>query len=78
MLTMISIRVYDGKAEPMGEFQTSIEAVQFWLANPENDKGNELVTARDLVDPDRQNSNYDWDLWVRPDEIDEDLKRAFE
>lgn len=77
MLTMISIRVYDGKGRPMGEFQTSIEAVQMWLANPENDKGDELVSARDLVDPERQNKNYDWDLWVKASEIDEDLKRAF-
>ena len=76
MLTMLSIRVYDGKARPMGEFQTSIEAVQLWLANPENHVG-ELSCARDLVDPDRQNENYDWDLWVKPDEIEEDLKRAF-
>ena len=74
MLTMISIRVYDGKAKPMGEFQTSIEAVQLWLANPENDRCNDMVSARDLVDPDRQNANYDWDLWVKPDEIDEDFE----
>lgn len=77
MLTMLSIRVYNGEGRAMGEFQTSIEAVQLWLASPENDRGAELVSARDLVDPDRQNANYDWDLWVRPDEIDEDLKRAF-
>ena len=78
MLTILSIRVYNGKGIPMGEFQTSIEAVQLWLANPENDSGQRLVTARDLVDPERQNQNYDWDLWVKADEIDEDLKRAFE
>lgn len=77
MLTMLSIRVYDGKGRPMGEFQTSIEAVQLWLASPANDKGDEMVSARDLVDPDRQNKDYDWDLWVRANEIDEDLKRAF-
>ena len=77
MLTMLSIRVYDGKGRPMGEFQTSIEAVQLWLASPANDKGDEMVSARDLVDPDRQNKDYDWDLWVRVNEIDEDLKRAF-
>tara|TARA_A100001037_G_scaffold291411_1_gene305481 strand:+ start:1920 stop:2153 length:234 start_codon:yes stop_codon:yes gene_type:complete len=77
MLTIISIRVYDGKGRPMGEFQTSIEAVQLWLANPEHDQGDRLVTARDLVDPDRQNKNYDWDLWVKASEIEEDLKQAF-
>ena len=77
MLTMLSIRVYNGEGRPMGEFQTSIEAIHLWLANPENDRGDRLVTARDLVDPDRQNKNYDWDLWVKPNEIDEDLKRVF-
>lgn len=77
MLTMLSIRVYDGKGRPMGEFQTSIEAVQLWLANPEHDQGDNLVNARDLVDPDRRNKDYDWDLWVKASEIEEDLKRAF-
>lgn len=77
MLTMISIRVYDGKGRPMGEFQTSIEAVQLWLASPENDRGEEMVSARDLVDPERQNKDCDWDLWVRANEIDEDLKRTY-
>ena len=77
MLTMISIRVYDGKGRPMGEFQTSIEAVQLWLASPANDRGDEMVSARDLVDPERQNKGYDWDLWVRANEIDEDLKRMY-
>ena len=78
MLTVLSTTVYNGKGLPMGEFQASTEAVQLWLANPENDTGQTLVTARDLVDPDRQNPNYDWDIWVKTDEIDEDLKRAFE
>ncbi len=77
MLTVLSIRAYDGKARPVGEFQTSIDAVQLWMANPENTRGERLVNARDLVDPDRNNKNYDWDLWVKPCEIDEDLKRAF-
>ncbi|HCK08811.1 hypothetical protein MK139_03320 [bacterium] len=77
MLTMISIQVYNGKGRPMGEFQTSIEAVQLWLANPENDRDDRLVSARDLVDPERQNKNYDWDLWVKACEIEEDLRRAF-
>ena len=77
MLTMISIRVYDGKGRPMGEFQTSIEAVQLFLASPANDRGDEMVSARDLVDPERQNKDYDWDLWVRANEIDEDLKRMY-
>jgi hypothetical protein len=77
MLTMISIRVYNGKGSPMGEFQTSIEAVHLWLANPENDQGAALVAARDLVDPDRQNESYDWDLWVKASEIDADLRRAY-
>jgi hypothetical protein len=74
---MISIRVYDGKGRPMGEFQTSIEAVQLFLASPANDRGDEMVSARDLVDPERQNKDYDWDLWVRANEIDEDLKRTY-
>ena len=77
MLSMISIRVYDGAGLPMGEFQTAVESVQLWLASPDNDNGMELVTARDLVDPDRQNQNYDWDLWVKADEIEADLKRVF-
>lgn len=77
MLTMLSIRVYDGKGRPMGEFQISIEAVQLWLANPANDRGDELVTARDLVDPEHQNMNHDWDLWVKASEMDEDLRRVF-
>ena len=74
---MISIQVYNGKGRPMGEFQTSIEAVQLWLANPENDRDDRLVSARDLVDPERQNKNYDWDLWVKAGESEEDLRRAF-
>jgi hypothetical protein len=64
VLSVISIRVYDGKGHPMGVFQTGVDAVQIWLSQLEK-VDESLVTARPLVDPDDENANYDWDLWVK-------------
>lgn len=72
MLSVVSVRLYDGEGSSVGEFQTSVEAVQIWLAGLEavNDS---LHSARPLVDPDEENQNYDWDIWVKPVEVEEDL-----
>lgn len=59
----------------MGEFQTGVDAVQLWLSGLEK-VDDALVSARPLVDPDEQNANYDWDLWVKPSEVVEDLDRT--
>ncbi len=74
MLSVVSIRVYDGKGRPMGEFQTGVDAIQIWLSQLET-VDETLSPARPLVDPDGKNENYDWDLWVKPSEVEEDLTR---
>ena len=75
MLSVISLRVYDGKGRPMGEFQTGVEAVHGWLSGLET-VDETLSSARPLVDPDGENAHYDWDLWVKASEVAEDLART--
>ena len=68
-MRMVRVRVYRGDGEPMGEIQVAIEAASQWLAQLDDDRSEALCDIRALVDPDRENENYDWDIWARPAEV---------
>ena len=73
---MIRVRIYRGDGTPVGEIQISNEYVQNWFAKIENPKSQKLHSIRDLVDPNRENEHYDWDIWAKPAEVSADLEGA--
>ena len=73
-MLMVRVRVYRGDGTPVGEIQASGEHVQAWFARIEDPQSEVLHDIRDLVDPDRENENYDWDIWARPAEVRADLE----
>lgn len=72
-MSVIRIAVYDGEGRPMGDIHVPLEGVYAWLAACEGKDPEALVDVRDLVDPEHENSSYDWDLSAKPAEVAKDL-----
>lgn len=75
---MVRVRVYNGEGEAMGDLQFSGDAVDRWLRkmNEEGVDKDSLCDLRDLVDPNDEQKNYDWDIWAKPAEVEEDMRRG--
>jgi hypothetical protein len=71
-MDMVRIRVYNGEGKPMGDMDVPAFSAQVWLS-ARDETSRELTGIREIVDPDRQNENYDWDIWAKPAEVREDL-----
>ena len=69
---MVRIRVYDGKGRAMGNLDVPAYSAHVWLSGKDQ-TSSELAGIREIVDPEGQNENYDWDLWAKPAEVNEDL-----
>ena len=76
-MMMVRVRVYRGDGKEMGEIQASVESAQRWLNALDDPRSEELRDIRDLVDPNHENENYDWDIWAKPAEVSEDLDDMF-
>ena len=77
-MLMVRVRVYDGDGVAMGDLEFSSDGVQRWLRKL-TDEGVDpdlLCDLRDLVDPNYEQENYDWDIWARPSEVAEDMRRG--
>ncbi len=72
-MLMVRIRVYDGKGKQAGELEVPAASVQVWLNGKEDPDSEALADIRDIVDPEHENENYDWDIWAKPVEVKEDL-----
>ncbi|MDP6777094.1 MAG: hypothetical protein QGI83_10055 [Candidatus Latescibacteria bacterium] len=70
---MVRVRVYRSDGTSIGEIQSPAEVVQRWLAGLSRPETSELCDVRDLMDPDHENLNYDWDVWARPEEVSQDF-----
>ncbi len=73
-MLMVRIRVYKGDGSPVGELDFPAASVQLWLSEIDDRKSNHLHGIRDLVDPEHENENYDWDIWAKPREVAEDMR----
>ena len=72
-MMIVRIRTYRGDGAAVGEIEIPVELTQRWLAKQDDPGSEDLRDIRDLVDPDHENENYDWDIWARPGEVSEDL-----
>ena len=72
-MMMVRLRVYKGDGRPVGELDFPVDRVAVWLQQVGDSESGELHGLRDLVDPMREQQNYDWDIWARPREVSEDL-----
>lgn len=70
---MVRIRLYRSDGAPIGEIQSPAEVVQRWLAGLHDAETAELCDVRDLMDPDHENPNTDWDVRARPAEVLQDF-----
>ena len=73
MMSVVRISTYDGEGHPVGDIHIPLENVHPWLIAHAEKGADELADVRDLVDPDHENENYDWDLWAKPAEVRGDL-----
>ncbi len=71
---MVRIRVYRSDGTAIGEIQSPAEMVQRWLAGLRDAETDDLCDVRDLMDPDHENPNTDWDVWARPAEVLQDFE----
>lgn len=76
---IVRIRVYSSQNQAMGDLEFPADAAHRWLRAMRDDgRGEEeLCDLRDLVDPAGEQKNYDWDIWAKPREVEEDLRGGF-
>lgn len=77
-MMMVRVRVYDREGNAMGDLEFSADGVRRWLHKLQEAEvdGNSLCDLRDLVDPNHEQEKYDWDIWARPAEVAEDMRRG--